>query len=160
MPARREAVVLDSGAWSAIAAHAFVAFPDTVERLNMSQYAPMQPRHPGIRYTDDDRGVWRAGPPELPKRLPPPQRETVRRVVQVASPSGLHMRICSAVVTAVGCFRAKVTVQKDGRVESADSILGLMTMGAAGGEPLVLAATGPDAAVAVDAVAELLASEG
>lgn len=87
----------------------------------------------------------------------PPDRQsaTVRCVVQVENQSGLHMRECSAIVSAAGRFRAKVTVQKDDRVEDAESILGLMTLGAAQGDRLMLAATGPEAGEALDALAEL-----
>ena len=87
------------------------------------------------------------------------QPRIVRRVVRLGNPCGLHLRVCSALVTAAERFRARVTIQKDDRVEDACSILGLMTLGATRGQRLLLAATGPDADDAMDAFAELLASQ-
>ena len=119
----------------------------------MSVSAPMQsrlgrPRYPLVARVHDD--------PTSREECPLP--EAVRRAVRVASPNGLHMRICSAVVSAVSRLQAKVTVQKDQRVEDADSILGLMSLGAGHGAHLLLSATGPDASEAIETLALLFGS--
>ncbi len=83
------------------------------------------------------------------------QDAEVRRDVQVRNPTGMHMRMCSALVTLADRYEARVTVHKDGRAQGADSILGLMSLGVNPGDWLRLTAEGPDAEEAMEACAAL-----
>jgi dihydroxyacetone kinase phosphotransfer subunit len=75
------------------------------------------------------------------------------------NPEGLHARPASLIVTALGGLDAKVTVRTgaknpvDGR-----SPIGLMALGARQGDEIVVAATGAQAAQALAAVRELIAT--
>lgn len=72
----------------------------------------------------------------------------------LTNPQGLHARPAAIVARAARAYDAEVTV--DG--VRADSVLDLMALGLAGGTSVVLAATGPQARAALDAVGPLLAS--
>ncbi len=78
-----------------------------------------------------------------------------RRDVQVLNPMGMHMRMCSALVTIADRYESRVIVHKDGRAQNADSILGLMALGVNPGDRLQLEAEGPDADEALEACAAL-----
>ena len=79
-----------------------------------------------------------------------------RRVI-VAIAEGLHARPAALFVKLAGEQPASVTVRKDGQdpVE-ANSILGIMTLGAAAGDELVLTAEGDGAEASLDALEEYL----
>ncbi|MCH2101811.1 MAG: HPr family phosphocarrier protein [Planctomycetes bacterium] len=83
---------------------------------------------------------------------------TVEREVTVESPNGLHARPSHAVVALVTGFKAQVQLELNGRVADARSILGVMTLGAAKGDVVVVRADGPDAESAVNSLAALFAS--
>lgn len=76
----------------------------------------------------------------------------VERAVVVRNPMGLHARPAAVLARLIAGFDAKVTVNG---VNGA-SVLELMKLGATGGSGLVLAATGPQAQEAVEAVAEAI----
>ncbi|HKX46764.1 MAG TPA: HPr family phosphocarrier protein [Planctomycetota bacterium] len=69
----------------------------------------------------------------------------LRRKVRIANRQGLHARPCSAVVSAALEFRSELRVALDGREVNGKSILELMTLNAAHGTELELAARGADA---------------
>ena len=81
------------------------------------------------------------------------------RTVVVTNRDGLHARPCSAIVTAVGRYRANVTVQKGSQVVDASSVLDLMTLAATQGTELVISATGPEAAELMETLVRLFADE-
>lgn len=79
------------------------------------------------------------------------------RVVVIASRVGLHARPAAAFVRAAAAAPVPVTIRKDGREPvSASSILSVLTLGAAQGDEVVLAAEGEGAEGVLDALAELL----
>ncbi|KGM11973.1 PTS sugar transporter subunit IIA [Cellulomonas carbonis T26] len=78
--------------------------------------------------------------------------EAVRRTVVLRNPLGLHARPAALLARAVADLGVPLTV--DG-VDGA-SVLALMALGAAGGHELVVEASGPGAAEAVDAVVRLV----
>ncbi|SDQ10252.1 HPr family phosphocarrier protein [Actinopolyspora saharensis] len=82
------------------------------------------------------------------------------RHVTVASKVGLHARPAAMLAKAAAAQSVKVTIRKQETepVEAA-SILGLMTLGAAHGDEVVLAADGEGAEDALDHIAELVGSE-
>jgi phosphocarrier protein len=85
--------------------------------------------------------------------------ETATRTMHVRNRYGLHLRVCSAIVTAVGRYQADVRIQKDSQSADAASIFDLMLLAASQGTRLVLSATGDEAEEALEAVAGLLGGE-
>jgi phosphotransferase system HPr (HPr) family protein len=80
--------------------------------------------------------------------------------VVVALPAGvdLHARPAAQFVrTAVG-FSADLAVAVNGREANAKSLLAVLALGATGGTPLRLTASGEDAAVALDALGQCVAA--
>lgn len=80
----------------------------------------------------------------------------VRRLA-ILNTRGLHARASAKFVQTAARFNAEVTVEKDGLVVSARSIMGLMMLAAGPGTEITLAATGAEAEVALAALAELVA---
>ncbi|MFC4002356.1 HPr family phosphocarrier protein [Prauserella oleivorans] len=83
-----------------------------------------------------------------------------QRRVTVASAVGLHARPAALVAKAAAAQPVTVTIAKDGcDPVPAGSVLNLMTLGARHGDAVVIAADGDGAEEAVDAIAELVASD-
>ncbi|SDK36433.1 phosphocarrier protein [Actinopolyspora mzabensis] len=82
------------------------------------------------------------------------------RHVTVASKVGLHARPAAMLAKEAAAQSVKITIRKQETdpVEAA-SVLGLMTLGAAYGDEVVLAADGEGADDALDRIAELVNSE-
>ncbi|MGD9615525.1 MAG: HPr family phosphocarrier protein [Alphaproteobacteria bacterium] len=86
-----------------------------------------------------------------------PDREPgARRLVRICNQKGLHARAAARFVKTAAQFAAEVTVRKNGTTVSGRSIMGLMMLAAASGTVIEIAATGPDAAAAVEALARLI----
>lgn len=85
----------------------------------------------------------------------------LERRVTVASKVGLHARPAALVAKAAAEQPVKITIRKDGITDpvEAGSILGLMTLGAAQGDEVILAAEGDGAEAALDHLAGLVASD-
>ncbi len=79
------------------------------------------------------------------------------REVTVVNRLGLHARAAARFVRLAERFDARVLVAKDDLEVVGTSILGLMMLTAATGSVLRLSATGPEAAAALEALAELVA---
>ncbi|HXG09762.1 MAG TPA: HPr family phosphocarrier protein [Gemmataceae bacterium] len=84
--------------------------------------------------------------------------ESVRRKVVITNPQGFHLRPLAAFAETALRFQSRVSVIKDGVGVDGKSPVALMGLGAAPGTELVLEATGPDAAAALDALLEVLTS--
>ncbi|MFN4088923.1 MAG: HPr family phosphocarrier protein [Alphaproteobacteria bacterium] len=80
------------------------------------------------------------------------------RVVTIVNQRGLHARAAGKFVKLAGGFAASVVVTGDDGPVSGLSIMGLLMLGAARGTHIGIAAEGPDAAAAVDALAQLVES--
>jgi phosphotransferase system HPr (HPr) family protein len=87
----------------------------------------------------------------------PPESST--RTVTVANLHGLHARPCLAISKTVGGFDAKVTANFDGQTADAASVLELLSLAVGQGDQLVLSASGPQAAEALDALGRLFQEE-
>ena len=74
------------------------------------------------------------------------------------SPHGLHARPATVLVEVVRRFRAEVIVHHDGRQANARSVLSLLQLGARGGTPLTLTATGDDAEAVLRALGDAFQS--
>jgi len=79
-----------------------------------------------------------------------------RAKVVICNRRGLHARAAARFVKLAFEFEAEVTVAKNGTSVSGRSIMGLMMLAAGPGTELEIAATGPDAARAVTALARLV----
>jgi phosphocarrier protein len=77
--------------------------------------------------------------------------------VKVVNKLGLHARAAARFVRLAERFDAQVRVAKDDIEVAGTSILGLMMLTAATGSMLRLSATGPQAAAALEALADLVA---
>lgn len=82
--------------------------------------------------------------------------EPIRRRFEIKNRLGLHARAAARLVQTLGKHDAEVTVTKDGQEVSGKSILGLMMLAAGQGSVIDVAATGPEAAVAIESMAVLI----
>lgn len=84
---------------------------------------------------------------------------TLRRQVEIINALGLHLRPAAKFVKTADRFRSEIRVHFKGQVFDGRSILALATIAAERGSKLELEAAGPDAADALDALAELIRDE-
>ena len=82
---------------------------------------------------------------------------TVTSTVEIINERGLHARASAKFVKAAGQYDAHVTVTRDGQTVDAQSIMGLMMLGAGPGCHVEIAADGPQADAAMDALCRLIA---
>ncbi|MFI1400423.1 HPr family phosphocarrier protein [Streptomyces sp. NPDC020681] len=83
-----------------------------------------------------------------------------QRVVFIGSRSGLHARPAATFVQAAANARVPVTIAVDGKPPvAADSLLGVMTLGAGYGDRVALTAAGDRAEAVLDELAALLSKE-
>ena len=81
-----------------------------------------------------------------------------RASVEICNNKGLHARASAKFVKLASEFDAEVTVSRDDQKVDARSIMGLMMLAAGPGSSIDIAAEGPDAQAAIDALSELVAS--
>jgi phosphocarrier protein HPr len=81
---------------------------------------------------------------------------SVSRDVQIVNPLGLHARPAAQLVKLASKYASEVTISRDGTPINAKSIMGVMMLAAEQGCTVSIAATGPDAEAAVDALAGLV----
>jgi PTS hybrid protein len=93
-----------------------------------------------------------AGEPEPEARDVPAADGPAEATVALADPEGLHARPAAALVRLAARFDARITVNG----ADASSLLRVIALGLRHGEQVAVRAEGPQAAEAVDAVAELL----
>lgn len=90
--------------------------------------------------------------------VPATAADALERRFIVANPEGLHARPASVLVSTLGGFDARVTVATVGKSPvDGRSPIGLMALGVRAGQEIVVSATGPQAAAALDAIAALVA---
>jgi phosphocarrier protein len=80
----------------------------------------------------------------------------VSRDLRIRNRLGLHARAAVKFVQLAARFKSEVKVRKDGQEVNGKSIMGLLTLVAALGMDIVVAAEGPDASEAVEALAALI----
>jgi phosphocarrier protein HPr len=83
---------------------------------------------------------------------------SAERLVVVANTQGFHARPAHLFVKLAMTFPCKIQIQKGNETVDGKSILDLLTLGAGNGTELKLKATGPNAAAALDALAQLVES--
>lgn len=79
-----------------------------------------------------------------------------RRTVTICNRRGLHARAAAKFVKTTETFEAEVSVSKDGTTVGGLSIMGLMMLAAGTGSAIEIAAEGPDAQAALDALQALI----
>ncbi|HYC24860.1 MAG TPA: HPr family phosphocarrier protein [Roseiarcus sp.] len=90
---------------------------------------------------------------------PPPNFPGARaRDFVIINRKGLHARATAKLVQCVDRFDAEIKVTRCGETVGGDSIMGILTLGAAVGSTITVSATGADAEAALEAIAELVAS--
>jgi phosphocarrier protein HPr len=82
--------------------------------------------------------------------------ETVTRAVDVCNARGLHARASAKFVKLASQYDAEVRVTRDGQTVDAQSIMGLMMLAAGPGCAIEIAADGPQAEEAVEALVRLV----
>jgi phosphocarrier protein len=80
------------------------------------------------------------------------------RDVQVRNRLGMHARAAVRFVQIANGFKSEVKVVKDGQEANGKSIMGLLTLVAAHGVTMKVVCEGEDAAAALTALADLVAS--
>jgi phosphocarrier protein len=79
------------------------------------------------------------------------------RRLQIINARGLHARASAKFVKTAAQFDAQITVTREGQTVDAQSIMGLMMLAAGQGSTVDVAAEGPDAQAALDALEALVA---
>ena len=80
----------------------------------------------------------------------------VTQAVEIVNERGLHARASAKFVKLAATFDAEVTVTRDGTTVDARSIMGLMMLAAGIGCCIEIAADGPEAKPALEALVELV----
>lgn len=80
----------------------------------------------------------------------------MERIVTIKNASGLHARPAGMFVKKASEFKATVEVKAKNKVVNAKSIMGIMSLGLAQGDELVVVANGDDQEAAVNALVELI----
>jgi phosphocarrier protein HPr len=81
---------------------------------------------------------------------------TVERTVTIANKRGLHARASAKFVTLASTQTAAIEVEKDGSKVAGTSIMGLMMLGAAMGDNVIISAQGDGAEAALVALCDLV----
>lgn len=82
---------------------------------------------------------------------PPP------RILTIVNRRGLHARASARFVQTAEAFDAELTISRDGLIVGGQSIMGLMMLAASQGTVIEVAARGPEAEAALDAIEALVA---
>ena len=82
----------------------------------------------------------------------------IERQATIVNQEGLHARPAARIVRLASNFTAEIELSKDGVDVNGKSIMGVMMLAAECGSEITIRAKGPDAAQAVQALADLVAS--
>ena len=96
--------------------------------------------------------------PDEPCPPPPVFEGAVMRDLRIVNRKGLHARATAKFVQCVDKFASKIKVTRCGETVGGDSIMGILMLGAGVGSTISVAAIGPDAEAALDALTALVAN--
>lgn len=82
-----------------------------------------------------------------------------REQVMITNKLGLHARAAAKLVHTASAFQSEIFIGTEHEEVNAKSILGILTLAATKGTPLVVRADGADEAEAVSAIAELFSDK-
>jgi len=80
-------------------------------------------------------------------------------VVLIENEIGLHARPAALFVQRANSYQSKITVENDGKVVNAKSILSVLSLGAEQGAKIKIVAEGPDEEEAICGLVELIKSK-
>ena len=90
---------------------------------------------------------------------PPPDFDGAEwRELRIVNRKGLHARATAKFVQCVDKFDAEISVTRCGETVGGDSIMGILTLGAGIGSTITVAARGPQAKEALEALSALVAN--
>ena len=89
---------------------------------------------------------------------PPSFPGALVRELLIVNRKGLHARATAKFVQCAELFEADIKVSRCGEVVGGTSIMGILTLGAGMGRTITVAAIGPDAEAALDAITALVAN--
>ncbi len=84
---------------------------------------------------------------------------TARATADICNTRGLHARASAKFVKLASSFESDIRVSREGTTVNALSIMGLLMLGAGNGSRIEIAAEGPDARQAIDALSQLVAGK-
>ena len=93
----------------------------------------------------------------LARKNPSEEGNKLTKEITILNRLGLHARPSAMFVKVCNRHKCDIWIEKDGEQVNGKSIMGLMMLAAGPGTEIDLAATGPDATRAVDALAALIA---
>ena len=99
----------------------------------------------------------RAGSGEEDCPPPPEFAGALAREMRIVNRKGLHARATAKFVQCVDRFDAEIKVTRCGETVGGDSIMGILTLGAAMGSTITVSAAGAQAQAALDAIEALVA---
>jgi len=85
-----------------------------------------------------------------------PKGKPIKRSAVIRNQRGLHARAAARFAKLSGEFKAEIKVSRSGQTVSGVSIMGLMMLAASPGSEIELAATGEEAAKAMEALCHLI----
>jgi len=85
--------------------------------------------------------------------------DAVSRELEIVNRKGRHSRATARFVQCAEQFNVMVTVSRHGETVGGTSIMGILTLGAGIGTTILVAAAGPQAEEALDAIATLIANK-
>ncbi len=80
------------------------------------------------------------------------------RALRIVNKKGLHARATAKFVQCVDLFDAEIKVHRCGETVGGTSIMGILTLGAGLGSTITVAASGAQAAAALEAISALVAA--
>ena len=81
-----------------------------------------------------------------------------RKEITIQLPSGLEARPVALLVQVASQYESEIHLESEGRTVNAKSIIGMMTLGLASGEKVVVTANGKDEAEAIQNIEEYLSA--
>ena len=78
--------------------------------------------------------------------------------ITIQLPSGLEARPVALLVQVASQYESEIHLESEGRTVNAKSIMGMMTLGLASGEKVVVTANGKDEAEAIQNIEEYLSA--
>ena len=98
----------------------------------------------------------KSAPPTQPASPERSADGAFKKTLTIVNSRGLHARASARFVQVAEQFKADISVSRDGQTVPGTSIMGLMMLAAAQGSTIDVEATGPQAEMALKAIAELV----
>lgn len=80
----------------------------------------------------------------------------MEKTFKILNEEGMHARPAGALVKVAGEFKSVIEISAKGQKKSAKSIMGIMTLGLAFGDEVIITANGEDEAAALTKIGELI----